>query len=63
MATQVNYTKPHTGTLFPSILNIPGGAVFADQINWGDNSQFDGTKFINCIRNNLTVIFHLFIHF
>ena len=45
MATQVNYTKPHTGTLFPSILNIPGGAVFADQINWGDNSQFDGTTF------------------
>lgn len=45
MATQVNYTKEHTGTLFPSILNIPGGAVFADQINWGDNSYFAGTAF------------------
>lgn len=50
MATRVNYTKEHTGTLFPSILNIPmtngsGGAVYADQINWGDDSQFDGIPF------------------
>lgn len=45
MATQVNYTQEHKGTLFPSILNIPGGAVFADQINWGDDSNFAGTKF------------------
>ena len=50
MATQVNYTTEHKGTLFPSILNIPmtngsGGAVYADQINWGDDSQFDGIPF------------------
>ena len=50
MATRVNYTTQHKGTLFPSILNIPmtngsGGAVYADQINWGDDSQFDGIPF------------------
>lgn len=35
----------HKGTLFPSILNIEGGAVYGDQIYWGEGSTFGSTEF------------------